>query len=87
MFTGIRAGEKLEEELLRPAEQAVPTHFERILEVASPEVIDEISLRLALREVEERVRAMDFGAARRLLHRLAQAGPTVSSPVSTATVQ
>jgi FlaA1/EpsC-like NDP-sugar epimerase len=70
VFTGIRAGEKLEEDLVYPTEEVAPTPFERILEVRSREVPDEVTLRLHLREMEHLVSVMDAEGLRALLLRL-----------------
>ncbi|MGH2404329.1 MAG: polysaccharide biosynthesis protein [bacterium] len=72
VFSGIRAGEKLEEELVALDERLVPTVFERIMEVRSPEATDEVTLRLILRELDRLVRDMDVDGIRALLGRLAQ---------------
>jgi FlaA1/EpsC-like NDP-sugar epimerase len=71
VFSGIRAGEKIEEELVMPNERLVPTMFERIKEVHADGELDEITLRLTLRELERLVQGMDTDGIRALLYRLA----------------
>jgi FlaA1/EpsC-like NDP-sugar epimerase len=74
VYSGIRAGEKLEEELVMPDERPVATEFERILAVQTPEAVDEVTLRLALGELERLVRAMDGDGIRALLERVTAPG-------------
>jgi FlaA1/EpsC-like NDP-sugar epimerase len=71
VFSGIRPGEKVQEELVMPQEQIVPTPFEGILGVRSSEQVDEVGLRLVLREMEQLVTAMDNDGARALLEHVA----------------
>lgn len=71
VFSGVRAGEKLEEELVTSDERLVPTVFDRIMEVRSESAVDEVTLRLVLREMDRLVGAMDGESIRTLLHRLA----------------
>lgn len=80
LFTGIRAGEKIEEELFTLQERLSPTMFERILEVRSNGVVDEATLRSMLRELEQRVRVMDGDGARALLARLVGDGQPADRP-------
>ncbi len=82
VFSGIRAGEKLEEELVAGDERLVPTVFERIMEVRSPETTDEVTLRLTLRELDRLVRGMDVEGIRAMLSRLAQ-NPAQTLPAAT----
>jgi len=79
VFSGIRAGEKVEEELVTAQESLVPTPFDRIMEVRSAEPTDEVTLRLALRELEGLVRSMDTDGLRAVLARMAGAAPTAPS--------
>ena len=79
VFSGIRAGEKVEEELVTAQESLVPTPFDRIMEVRSAEPTDEVTLRLALRELEGLVRSMDTDGLRAVLARMAGAAPAVPS--------
>jgi FlaA1/EpsC-like NDP-sugar epimerase len=72
VFSGIRAGEKLEEELVASQERLMPTVFERIMEVRTAETADEVTLRLILRELDRLVRGMDVDGIRALLSRLAE---------------
>ncbi len=71
VFTGIRAGEKVEEQLVMLHERVVPTVFEGIREVQGPQAVDDATLRLALRELERLVHAMDSKGIRTVLQRFA----------------
>ncbi|MDR7549012.1 MAG: nucleoside-diphosphate sugar epimerase/dehydratase [Armatimonadota bacterium] len=82
VYTGIRAGEKIEEELVMPHERLTPTAFERILEVRSNGEVDEVTLRLILRELEQLVRVMDSEGVRALLARLTRNGPEPGASVT-----
>ncbi len=75
VFSGIRPGEKVEEELVMAHERLVPTPFERIIEVRSAEMVDEVELRLILREMEQLVSVMDGDGARALLEHVARGLP------------
>jgi FlaA1/EpsC-like NDP-sugar epimerase len=82
VFTGVRAGEKMEEELALPDERVVPTAFDRILEVRSGgPAADEVTLRLALQELDRLVQVMDAEGIRALLDRLA-GGPAAPEAVA-----
>lgn len=81
VFTGVRAGEKMEEDLVAVDEQLVPTVFDGILEAKSDRAPDEVTLRLGLRELEAMVRAMDVEGIRRLLTHLAALPPVPLSAV------
>lgn len=72
VFSGIRAGEKIDEELVLPHERVVPTVFDRIKEVRFNGATDEVTLRLYLRELERLVQVMDSDGIRVLLDRLAR---------------
>ncbi len=86
VFSGIRPGEKVQEELVMLHEQVVPTPFERILEVRSAEMVDEVELRLVLREMEQLVSVMDNDGVRALLEHVASGLPrgqiTVGRPAA-----
>ena len=84
VFSGIRAGEKMEEELVTAHESVAPTPFERIMEVHSPEPVDEVTLRLALRELEGLVRVMDGEGIRAVLGRMTGAPVHPASPAQAA---
>ncbi|MDR7593453.1 MAG: SDR family NAD(P)-dependent oxidoreductase, partial [Armatimonadota bacterium] len=73
VFSGIRAGEKLQEQLVGTDEEFVPTAFDGIGEVRSSRTVDEVTLRLALRELQARVEAMDADGVRSLLRRICEA--------------
>jgi len=83
VFTGVRPGEKMEEDLVLPQDTLVATPFERILEVRSAEATDEVSLRLVLRELENLVQQIDADGIRALLSRIA--GAATAPPGLTAT--
>lgn len=83
VFSGIRAGEKIEEELVMPDETLAATVFEGIMELHSPEKTDEVTLRLILRELERLVRVMDSDGIRALLERLTR-GPTQTQPAASS---
>ncbi len=70
VYSGIRQGEKIEEELIMTHEHLVNTPFERIMEVRSAEQVDEVQLRLILRELEQLVHGMDNEGVRALLQHL-----------------
>ncbi len=70
VYSGIRQGEKIEEELIMPHEHLVDTPFERIMEIRSTDRVDEVKLRLILRELEQLVRGMDNDGVRALLQHL-----------------
>lgn len=80
VFSGIRAGEKVEEELVTAQESLVATPFDRIMEVRSSEPTDEVTLRLALRELEGLVRSMDTDGLRAVLaHLTGAAAPALTA--------
>ncbi len=84
VFTGVRPGEKMEEELAEADELMMPTVFERIYEIKVDGVANEMALRLALQELERLVRAMDGDGIRAALNHLAGkewlAPPTTALP-------
>ncbi|MGH7753965.1 MAG: SDR family NAD(P)-dependent oxidoreductase, partial [Gemmatimonadales bacterium] len=82
VFTGVRPGEKMEEELAEADEMMMPTMFERIYEIKADGVANEMALRLALQELERLVRAMDGDGIRAALNHLA--GKDWLAPPSTA---
>jgi FlaA1/EpsC-like NDP-sugar epimerase len=86
VYSGIRDGEKLEEELVTAAERPVATDFERILAVGSAEAVDEVTLRLALRELERLARAMDGAGVRAVLERITRPSVVNSVPPLVASV-
>ncbi len=70
VFTGIRPGEKLHEALETPEEPLEPTGLPKIFALSSNGRVDEITLRLALRELDRLSRAMDVTGLRNILQRL-----------------
>ncbi len=70
VFTGIRPGEKLHEVLETPEEPLVPTEVPKIWALTSNGRVDEITLRLALRELDRLSRAVDVTGLRSILQRL-----------------
>ncbi|MDR7542820.1 MAG: nucleoside-diphosphate sugar epimerase/dehydratase [Armatimonadota bacterium] len=87
VYSGIRDGEKLEEELVTATERPVATDFERILAVESAESVDEVTLRLALRELERLVRVMDGAGVRAVLERIARLSVVSTPPMVTSGVR
>ncbi len=81
VYSGIRQGEKIEEELVMLQEHLVDTPFERIMEVRSADQVDEVKLRLILRELEQLVRGMDNEGVRALLQHLVGSLSQASPPV------
>lgn len=82
VYTGVRAGEKIEEKLVAADEQFAPTVFDGILEVRSARSVEEVTLRLALRELESMVRVMDAQGIRALLNHLAASHAAAPEPSS-----
>jgi FlaA1/EpsC-like NDP-sugar epimerase len=70
VFTGIRAGEKLHEALETSDEPLLATDVPKLFEVASNGQPDEITLRLALQELERLSRGSDMAGIREVLRRL-----------------
>lgn len=71
VFTGIRPGEKMEEELVESNEVLMPTPFDKIFEIKVDGLPNEMALRLALQELERLVRHMDADGIRALLNHIA----------------
>lgn len=71
VFTGVRPGEKMDEELWEVDEVLLPTPFEKIFEIKPDGLPNEVTLRLALQELERLVRNMDADGIRALLYHLA----------------
>ncbi len=65
-FTGLRAGEKLSEELFADNETRLPTGVDGIL-VAAPEVIDVAFLRRAIDDLEAAARTAEHGTIHRVI--------------------
>jgi len=71
VFTGVRPGEKMEEELVESDEVLMPTPFAKVFEIQVDGVLQEMALRLALQELERLVRQMDAVGTRSLLDHMA----------------
>ncbi|MDR7418904.1 MAG: nucleoside-diphosphate sugar epimerase/dehydratase [Armatimonadota bacterium] len=71
VYTGIRPGEKLREELATPTESMVPSEYPGIFEVTDEREPDEVMLRLALQQLEHLVAQRDEAGIRTILRRLA----------------
>jgi len=71
VFTGVRPGEKMEEELVESHEVLLPTPFDKVFEIQVDGVVPEVALRLALQELERLVRQMDAVGTRSLLDHMA----------------
>lgn len=85
VFTGVRPGEKLEERLAQSDEPVLPTSFEKIFEIRPNGVPSEMSLRLALQELERLARENDADGLRGLLeHLVAHEHDTSSSWLAAA---
>jgi FlaA1/EpsC-like NDP-sugar epimerase len=78
VFTGVRPGEKMEEELWEQGEELLPTPFEKIFEIKAHGAPNEITLRLALQELERLTRNMDTESIRALLSHLAASEGSVA---------
>jgi FlaA1/EpsC-like NDP-sugar epimerase len=70
VFTGIRPGEKLHESLETTDEPLETTNVPTVLAVASNGRLDEVTLRLALQELDRLSRASDMTGIRSILRRL-----------------
>ncbi len=82
VFTGVRPGEKIEEELVESDEVLLPTRFEKIFEIKTDGTPNEMMLRLALQELERLARAVDPEGIRALLYHLAENGGAALQAVS-----
>jgi FlaA1/EpsC-like NDP-sugar epimerase len=85
VFTGLRPGEKLREELLHVAERLVATRQEGIL-LAAPRVIDRRELYAALDQLQSALIAQDDARARALLARLVPEFSGAAPPEAPANV-
>ena len=70
VYTGIRPGEKLTEELSTPAESVVRSEHPGILEVIGEREPDEVMLRLSLQQLEHLVDQRDEAGIRAILRHL-----------------
>jgi FlaA1/EpsC-like NDP-sugar epimerase len=84
VYTGARVGEKLEEELVMPDEETLATEFDRILAVRSSAGVDEVTLRLVLRELERLVQAHDGDGVRAVLEHVTGPAGTGGTLLATA---
>ncbi|MGH2453005.1 MAG: polysaccharide biosynthesis protein [bacterium] len=82
VFTGVRPGEKIEEELVETDEVLLPTRFEKIFEIKTDGPPHEMTLRLGLQELERLARAVDPEGIRALLSHLATNGGTTLEAAS-----
>jgi len=69
VYTGLRPGEKLCEELFREGERIQPTKYEHIF-VVEPDTLDGARVREGIRELERLARKMDADGIRRNLQEL-----------------
>ncbi len=77
VYTGIRPGEKLEEELATPTETMKPSAYPGIFEVTGEREPDEVMLRLALQQLEHLVAQRDVAGIRVILRHLASDGASL----------
>jgi FlaA1/EpsC-like NDP-sugar epimerase len=80
VYTGIRPGEKLEEELAAPSEAMRPSPFPGVFEVVDEREPDEVIVRLALQQLEHLVAHRDDIGIRAILRRLSSDGTSFSLP-------
>jgi FlaA1/EpsC-like NDP-sugar epimerase len=73
VFTGIRPGERLHEALSTPEEHLERTLLPGVFAVGSNGQLEEVMVRLAIRELDRMSRAMDFPGVRRMLGQLVAA--------------
>jgi FlaA1/EpsC-like NDP-sugar epimerase len=71
LFTGVRPGEKMEEELVESGEALLPTPFEKVREIEVAALPQEMAVRLALQELERLAHQMDAEGTRALLNHIA----------------
>ncbi len=79
VYTGIRPGEKIEEELSSSTESMKPSSFSGIFEVTDDREPDEVMLRLALQQLEHLVARRDDAGIRAILRHLSSDGPGISA--------
>jgi FlaA1/EpsC-like NDP-sugar epimerase len=79
VYTGIRPGEKIEEELSSSFESMKPSPFSGIFEVTEEREPDEVMLRLALQQLEHLVARRDDAGIRAILRHLSSEGPSISA--------
>jgi FlaA1/EpsC-like NDP-sugar epimerase len=71
VFTGVRPGEKMEETLWDQNESLLPTHLKKTFEIKAGSALNEITLRLALQQLERLAQDMDIDGILALLSHLA----------------
>ena len=91
VYTGLRPGEKLFEELFHPQENYAPTAHAKLF-LAQPRALEPLQLDAALREARAAVDAFDEDALRRMLGRLLPAfqpghGEAPPSPLPSTILQ
>jgi O-antigen biosynthesis protein WbqV len=79
VYTGVRPGEKIEEELASSFESMQPSAFPGIFEVVHERDPDEVMLRLALQQLEHLVARRDDAGLRAILRHLALEGASLST--------
>jgi FlaA1/EpsC-like NDP-sugar epimerase len=80
VYTGVRPGEKIEEELATPNESLRPSPYAGIFEVIDEREPDEVMLRLALQQLEHLVGRRDDAGTRAILRHLASEGALTALP-------
>ena len=71
VFTGLRPGEKLTEDLLCSFEKVAPTNFEKVQKVSAPPLAFDIAR--AVKELEAVIYELDDAAIGQRMHKLVQA--------------
>jgi FlaA1/EpsC-like NDP-sugar epimerase len=82
--TGVRPGERLEEELWSETDMVRKTSFSRILEIASAEARFAADFNQSLRELESVARQSEDAGVRELLSRLVQSSAELHSGAHSA---
>jgi FlaA1/EpsC-like NDP-sugar epimerase len=80
VYTGIRPGEKLQEELLTSTEAVRPSPYAGIFEVVEDHEPNEVMMRLALQQLEHLVARRDDAGIRAILRHLSQDGLSALPP-------
>jgi FlaA1/EpsC-like NDP-sugar epimerase len=80
VYTGIRPGEKLQEELLTSTEAVRPSLYAGIFEVVEDHEPNEVMMRLALQQLEHLVARRDDAGIRAILRHLSQDGLSALPP-------
>ena len=80
VYTGVRPGEKLEEELATPSESMRPSVYPGIFEVVDERGPDEVMFRLALQQLEHLVARRDEAGIRAVLRHLVADGALAALP-------